>query len=205
MAATSNTLEAIVAAASACFRKFSIRKTTVEDICRTAGISRPTFYRFFSNKNELLIHLALRETHRINEAIGLDLDADTDVEAALVDGMCLALEQGRESEVIDFLVSGENVEYTLERVFRAADTLPHYEGWRRLLSHASEQGRLREGLDIEDAIRWLSLQRLLLLIYARPTRSSGEELRHLVRSYIVPGLLKPAAPSPAGSRGGRAG
>jgi AcrR family transcriptional regulator len=33
--------------------KFGIRRVSIEEICREAGVSKMTFYRFFSNKTEL--------------------------------------------------------------------------------------------------------------------------------------------------------
>jgi AcrR family transcriptional regulator len=35
------------------FWKFGIRRVTIEEICREAGVSKMTFYRFFPNKTEL--------------------------------------------------------------------------------------------------------------------------------------------------------
>ncbi|MBN1164600.1 MAG: TetR/AcrR family transcriptional regulator [Candidatus Krumholzibacteriota bacterium] len=46
--------ERIVAAATALFARHGIRRITVEEICRTAGASKMTFYKHFANKIELL-------------------------------------------------------------------------------------------------------------------------------------------------------
>lgn len=35
------------------FWKFGIRRVSIDEICRESGVSKMTFYRFFSNKNEL--------------------------------------------------------------------------------------------------------------------------------------------------------
>lgn len=43
----------MLTAARKLFWKYGIRKVTVEDICREAGVSKMTFYRFFGNKIEL--------------------------------------------------------------------------------------------------------------------------------------------------------
>ncbi|MBX2840814.1 MAG: TetR/AcrR family transcriptional regulator [Flammeovirgaceae bacterium] len=43
----------VVESAKTLFWKFGIKKVTVEDICEEAGISKMTFYRNFSNKQEL--------------------------------------------------------------------------------------------------------------------------------------------------------
>jgi AcrR family transcriptional regulator len=36
------------------FWKYGIKRVTVEEICREAGVSKMTFYKYFRNKNELV-------------------------------------------------------------------------------------------------------------------------------------------------------
>ncbi|MBN1951346.1 MAG: TetR/AcrR family transcriptional regulator [Bacteroidales bacterium] len=45
--------EAILQTAHDLFWKFGIRRVTVEEVCKEAGVSKMTFYRYFSNKNDL--------------------------------------------------------------------------------------------------------------------------------------------------------
>ena len=47
----------IVEAATGLFTKHGIRRITVEEICREAGASKMTFYKYFGNKVELLRHI----------------------------------------------------------------------------------------------------------------------------------------------------
>ena len=37
--------ERIIRAAYLCFDRYGVRKTTIEDIAKTAGVSRPTVYK----------------------------------------------------------------------------------------------------------------------------------------------------------------
>ena len=47
----------IVAAATALFREFGIKRVTVEEICEKANTSKATFYKYFDNKTNLVIHV----------------------------------------------------------------------------------------------------------------------------------------------------
>ena len=47
----------IVEKATELFTKHGIRRITVEEICREAGASKMTFYKYFGNKIELLQHI----------------------------------------------------------------------------------------------------------------------------------------------------
>ena len=49
--------EGIVATATELFIKHGIKRITVEEICREAGASKMTFYKYFDNKIELLRHI----------------------------------------------------------------------------------------------------------------------------------------------------
>ncbi len=44
----------ILEAAKELFMQFGLKKVTVEEICREAGVSKMTFYKYFSNKHEMI-------------------------------------------------------------------------------------------------------------------------------------------------------
>ena len=67
--------EAILSASSRLFRRYGYRRTSMEDIAKETGMSRPSVYSYFKNKDEVFRSLserihetALRETSRILEA-----------------------------------------------------------------------------------------------------------------------------------------
>ncbi|MBZ0263310.1 TetR/AcrR family transcriptional regulator [bacterium] len=41
------------------FERYGFRKTTIEDICKVAGMSKRTFYDLFKDKSDFFAHLAL--------------------------------------------------------------------------------------------------------------------------------------------------
>ena len=49
-------------AAEPIFARFGYRKTTVEEVCSAAGISKRTFYQLFQNKGDLFAHLLVSRT-----------------------------------------------------------------------------------------------------------------------------------------------
>ena len=53
-ATTTDTRVAIVVAALNCFRTQGLRKTTIVDITRAAGVSRSTTYEYFSDKASIV-------------------------------------------------------------------------------------------------------------------------------------------------------
>jgi len=45
--------KALAGAAKVLMCQFGLKRITVEEICKTAGISKMTFYKYFSNKNDI--------------------------------------------------------------------------------------------------------------------------------------------------------
>ena len=47
----------IVSTATHLFKRFGVKRVSVEEICREAGVSKATFYKYFSNKVELVKYI----------------------------------------------------------------------------------------------------------------------------------------------------
>lgn len=54
---TNPKFRAIVDKGKELFWKYGIRRVSIEEICREAGVSKMTYYKFFPNKNSLVIHI----------------------------------------------------------------------------------------------------------------------------------------------------
>lgn len=59
MSKRTNSRDKLLEAGTSLFMKYGVRKTSVEEICRKADLSKMTFYKYFRNKNELVA--AIRE------------------------------------------------------------------------------------------------------------------------------------------------
>lgn len=55
------------------FSRFGIRKTTVDMLCREAGIAKGSFYRFFPSKEELFMELMEEEERKMREQLTEEL------------------------------------------------------------------------------------------------------------------------------------
>lgn len=55
----------IIDAAHDLFLSFGIRRTTIEDIAKKAGIGRPTLYRRFADKDAIMQAVIMRESQRL--------------------------------------------------------------------------------------------------------------------------------------------
>ncbi len=87
--------EDILKAAESCFEYFGFRKTTVDDIAKSAGISRTTVYRFFKDRDALLSALVLSHGEDLMSATRAHVEKFSAFEDILVEGMLFQIEYGR--------------------------------------------------------------------------------------------------------------
>ena len=53
----SKKIEMLIKTAQELFFKHGVKKVSIEEICRKANVSKMTFYKYFSNKTDLLHHI----------------------------------------------------------------------------------------------------------------------------------------------------
>lgn len=75
--------EAILQAAWQAFAAYGYRKTSMDDIARGAGVSRPALYLHYRNKDDIFRSLAQQYYDRAAEAVDLALQADGSVPEVL--------------------------------------------------------------------------------------------------------------------------
>ena len=69
----SKSVRKLIESALSLFRRYGLRKVSVEEICSTAGVSRMTFYRHFADKDDIAVKALGRHFIERMEAVELIL------------------------------------------------------------------------------------------------------------------------------------
>jgi AcrR family transcriptional regulator len=181
-----------------CVARWGLTKTTLEDVAREAGCGRATIYRTFQGgKGQVIAAVLVREADRfrveVEGAIAAADDPD-DLTAVLTAGVVAAA---------GFLAGHDALRYLLAH--EPDVVLPHV-AFHRLAGLFALVGDFAvphlarfvgEGEPARRAAEWLA--RVVLTYVVNPVH--GVDLtdpvaaRHLLSTYVVPGLLKePACP-----------
>lgn len=187
----------LIDAAESCIDQFGLSKTTLEDVARRAEVSRATVYRYFANRDELMLEVLLRDLERSRERELDEFFHDADDPAAfgvaLVDAAAYLLSAIRSSPKLQLLLQREGPGFTStisgasERLFRQwiQDVAPY-------LAHAQEAGLLRRDLDPAETAEWILRIILSLLTIEGPRHHTPEEERRLMTTFVIPALLPPS-------------
>lgn|SRR5690606_21993343 len=97
----------ILDAALAEFETYGLRRVSVEDVAKRAGVARTTIYRRFTNKEQLLQAVILRECRRFLTAIAEATENLASPEDAVVEGFVVGLQSARTHPLMTRVLESE--------------------------------------------------------------------------------------------------
>jgi len=115
----------LMAAGRACFLRYGLKKTTIDDLVKPAGIAKASFYLFFKHKEALFVEIMMEEMPAMMRR--------------LLDGSFDGTDDTREALVL--LIKG------------IANEIQANEFSRIMLDDPSELQRLAASLDVDDILR----------------------------------------------------
>ncbi|MBE3199883.1 TetR/AcrR family transcriptional regulator [Frankia sp. CH37] len=97
----------VLDAAAELFGRSGIRRTSIEDVARRAGVSRITVYRRFPTKNVLVEEVLLRDLRAFLVSFRAVVGRAESAAERLVEGFCLALRTARVNPLFGGLIEVE--------------------------------------------------------------------------------------------------
>ncbi len=96
----------VLDAAAACFARFGVRRTSVQDVAKQLGVNRTTIYRQVGNIEHMASLLAIRETHRILSTLPRRVSWPVGPQA-VVDLMATLVAEARAHPVLSKMLADE--------------------------------------------------------------------------------------------------
>ena len=139
--------EQILDAAREQFMTFGLRRSTVDDVARRAGVSRVTVYRRIGNKDSLVSACLLREYRRFLVEVDDAVAALPTTEDRLVEGFAAVLRHIREHPLIGGLL---RLEPETMLPFLTLESGPALLAIRDYLADRLREARRAEGRPVSD-------------------------------------------------------
>jgi len=188
---TTRVRERLLDAAEGCLEQFGPQKTSMEDVARAASMSRATVYRYFENRDALLLGVASRQASSLAaEAINYLARFNT-ISDWLVEGLLFTLREIPNRPVFASLVTSLDSRAS-GSLFLGSTGLVEIgiNVLRPMFANAKEQGLLRDDVDPEMLVEWLL--RVLWTYLNAPSQVATDEegMRKLFRMMLIPAVLK---------------
>ena len=175
-----------------CVSRYGLAKTTVEDVVKESGISRATIYRQFpGGREELLRETVGWELGRYFIRLADHVQDAPDLACLLEDGLVFARRSLLEHALLQKILVTEPERLLGLLSTEATKTLPFIADFLRpYLAREEREGRLRHGIDLDQAADYLA--RSVLSLIGAPGRfdlGDPDQVRSLVRSELLGGIL----------------
>jgi AcrR family transcriptional regulator len=191
-ATATETRDAIISAAFACFRTQSLAKTTIVDIAKAADISRSTFYEYFRDKETVVEACAEAASQRFyrNMATAIDRHGGSTLEGRLVRAAVFVAQARRTLEPEIYF---DEAEVGVMMTKNAATLLKECSEFiAPYVSAARLTGEVRKDLDVSSATEWFS--RMLFSLFTTPSPNvdmrDDDAVAAFVRPYVVNGFVE---------------
>lgn len=187
---TDEARERLIDAAEGCLEKYGVNKTTVADVASAANVSRATVYRYFKDRDELVLAVLAREADEFLLKMKRKFTINGPLDDQLVNGIYFMLDGARSDPKLALLFAPEVLGLTVS-IRGGFDLLFERASWalRPVLEHATKSGQLRKGITVDETVEWLLRIVLSLLTVRSDTLQTKPQVSAFVRRFVVPSLM----------------
>jgi TetR/AcrR family transcriptional regulator, repressor for uid operon len=186
--------ERIVEAALACFAELGIRRTSMDDIARAAGVGRTTVFRRFDSKDRLVEIVLLRVVGQATKRVQAVFESARDLETGLTEALVVAVKELRDHPLFAKVLRIEPESFLRTLTTDGASVIAVVRGSIADWLGSSGGGPLSDEDAEMVAEGIIRLGVSLILTPEGPIPLDNDEgLRAYVARYLVPGIVRLAA------------
>jgi AcrR family transcriptional regulator len=186
----------LVDAALACFDRFGIDRTTMDDIAREAKVSRPMIYRYFTDRDSLIMSVIISRARILIDEVRRFIDTQTTFEDALVEGLLRLVELARLDPYVRALIRPDHMGLAAKLIGGSETAVDlTAELWDPLLETAQQSGDLAPERDRRQMCRWLLFIQLLFVGRLDLIPDNLDEHRQMLREFLLPAFHRDATAS----------
>src|SRR5437763_8281651 len=160
--------ERIVDAAEAAMQRWGVARTRIDDIVAEARCGRTTIYRYFGNRDNVIVEVVLRHARRLLGTLVDRLSTLPDSPDKVVEALVLAVDLVRRDQQLSWAFRPEESPAQIAGLAEALHELATSTWALFLRSDATLKGALRPGVDPPFAAEWML--RIMLSYLAYPGR-----------------------------------
>ncbi|MEV6876233.1 helix-turn-helix domain-containing protein [Amycolatopsis sp. NPDC051128] len=176
------------------FCRMGIRRSTMEDVARRAGVSRITVYRRFATKDALVEHVVRREFRRYFDRFLVDIEEARTAADRVVLGFVSALRAIRHNRLIGGLMAAEPDVLVPSMIGDGGRTLAAVQRFVAGQLHREQAaGNVAAEVDVELVAELMARVSASFLVIPSEVvdLDDDDQLRALARKFLVP-MLEPS-------------
>jgi len=183
---TDDARERIVAAAERCIDRHGIRKTTMDDVACEVGLSRPSVYRYFADRDDLLIELITRHARALLDRARKSISRQGSLADQIVEAILYTADHARRDPLTRHILDPDGTSLGKRMVASGASERCRAEMWDPILDAALANNELPVGLPRSDIHLWLGDVTKLVMRGLEDGEADVRRYRSILRRFVVP-------------------
>ena len=190
---TDDARERIVAAAERCIDRHGIRKTTMDDVACEVGLSRPSVYRYFADRDDLLIELITRHARALLDRARKSIARQSSLPDQIVETVLYTADHGRRDPLTRHCIDPDGTSLGKRMIASGTTELIRAEMWDAILDAAVANNELPPGLPRSDIHLWLGNVTVMVMRGLEDGEGGVRRYRSILRRFVVPAFASAKA------------
>lgn len=175
----------IIGAARSCYAEFGVASATIDQIAQRAGVSRRTVYRYFDNKDAIVMAVVEEQAAPFFEQMGASLTRlkTDEFRQLLIHCVLFAIEHGPAMEGHQLLLGSKNAAATANFYLRSTRMKTKLNGLlREPFQLARASGNIDPAWQLDDIVNWAGRLVYSFIRYPEPKAT----VTRMVNQYLLP-------------------
>jgi AcrR family transcriptional regulator len=183
---TDDVRERILAAAERCIDRHGVRKTTMVDIASEVGLSRPSVYRYFADRDDLLVELITRHGRALLDRAHKTISRQSSLSDQIVESLLYIADHGRRDPLTRYLIDPDGTSIGRQMIASGMSETITAELWDPYLDAALANNELPPGLPRSDVYLWLGNVGNMVMRGLEDGDGDLKRYRSMLRRFLAP-------------------
>lgn len=183
---TDDARERILAAAERCIDRHGIRKTTMDDVASEVGLSRPSVYRYFADRDDLLVELITRHARALLDRARKSIARQNSLPDQIVETVLYTAEHARRDPLTRHIIDPDGTSLGRRMIASGTTEMMRAEMWDPVLDAALANNELPPGLPRTDIHLWLGNVTLMVMRGLEDGDGDVRRYRSILRRFVIP-------------------
>jgi AcrR family transcriptional regulator len=188
-ASTDDARERILAAAERCIDRHGIRKTTMDDIASEVGLSRPSVYRYFADRDDLLIELNIRHARAMLNRAHKAMSRQSNFPDQIIEGILFVADDARRDTLTRHVIDPDGTSLGRRMITSGTSGMLRAEFLDPYLDVAVANDELPRGVPRADFYLWLGDLTKMVMRGLEDGEADLKRYRSILRRFVVPSLI----------------
>jgi AcrR family transcriptional regulator len=183
---TDDVRERILAAAERCIDRHGVRKTTMDDIASEVGLSRPSVYRYFADRDDLLVELITRHGQALLDRAQKTISLKSSFSDQIVESLLYIADHGRRDPLTRYLIDPDGTSVGRQMIASGTSETITAELWDPYLDAALANNELPPELPRSDIYLWIGNVGKMLMRGLEDGDGDLKRYRSMLRRFLAP-------------------